>query len=168
MTDIDNMIAWESGTLDKARENELFQQLVDTGLVWRLQGSYGRNAAWLISQGRVTMARHEPEPDRYCSICEGALEPSSYGGFVHADDGDDGHTPSILPPEPEAPVRRAVVSGSQPLTTVQAYLPSNYSASADASGMITITGTDRSGWTLDGYVLPRLASGLIAALEVTE
>jgi hypothetical protein len=33
-------------------------------------------------------------------------------------------------------------------------------------GEIDITGTDQAGWTLDDYVIPRLASGLIVAKEV--
>jgi len=49
---------------------------------------------------------------------------------------------------------------------VEQYLPSNYTASRVNSGCIYIKGVDRQGWTLDGYVLPRLASGLIPAKEV--
>lgn len=70
-------------------------------------------------------------------------------------------------------VRRATVRvrpGNDPeaeLRRVSAYLPSNYSAAILHSGEIDITGTDSSGWTLDGYVIPRLASGLIFAEEVT-
>jgi hypothetical protein len=32
---------------------------------------------------------------------------------------------------------------------------------------VIIAGTDYAGWTLDGYVLPRLASGLMFGEEVT-
>ena len=53
------------------------------------------------------------------------------------------------------------------LDQVSAYLPSNYSAAILRSGEIDITGIDIAGWTLDGYVIPRLASGLIFAEEVT-
>lgn len=67
-----------------------------------------------------------------------------------------------------APIRRARVTGGlgADLETVRAYLPSNYRAEKDSSGIL-ILGTDRHGWTLDGYVLPRLQSGLIVAEEVT-
>ena len=51
------------------------------------------------------------------------------------------------------------------LQTVQDYLPSNYEAYW-AYGAIVIEGYDSHGWTLDGYVIPRLASGLIAAEEI--
>lgn len=52
------------------------------------------------------------------------------------------------------------------LSTVQTYLPDNYSAIQDGD-VITIKGEDRAGWTLDGYVIPRLASGLYFATETT-
>jgi hypothetical protein len=51
--------------------------------------------------------------------------------------------------------------------TVEAYLPRNYSILAELPDRIFITGTDNAGWTLDGYVIPRLASGLIHAREIT-
>jgi len=56
---------------------------------------------------------------------------------------------------------------------VQNYLPSNYTASChikdhgtEALACIRIEGYDRAGWTLDAYVIPRLASGLIVAKEI--
>jgi hypothetical protein len=62
--------------------------------------------------------------------------------------------------------RTAIVTGTQDLRAVRAYLPSNYQAVADSdTGLITISGRDNAGWTLDGYVIPRLASGLITAKE---
>jgi hypothetical protein len=33
---------------------EAWQHLIDTGLVWQLQGTYGRTAAQLIERGLVT------------------------------------------------------------------------------------------------------------------
>ena len=56
--------------------------------------------------------------------------------------------------------------GSDPLKTVDAYLPANYQAVQDGD-VIIITGTDNAGWMLDDYVIPRLASGMIFATEVT-
>jgi hypothetical protein len=64
--------------------------------------------------------------------------------------------------------RRARVtgkSGAGELRQVQAYLPRNYVASLDDDDSIVIAGRDSAGWTLDEYVLPRLASGLIFATE---
>ena len=63
-------------------------------------------------------------------------------------------------------IRFAIVDSKRTsLETVRAYLPSNYDASQGAHNNV-IQGTDDHGWTLDGYVLPRLASGLIAAHEI--
>jgi len=58
------------------------------------------------------------------------------------------------------------------LETVRAYLPANYHAApaetqnAHGGNRVSIWGTDDAGWTLDGYVIPRLGSGLIWAREV--
>lgn len=60
MIDIDKIIAFESGELDEDDTIALFQELVDSGLVWRLQGFYGRTAADLLEAGLV----HAPAPGR--------------------------------------------------------------------------------------------------------
>ena len=52
-----------------------------------------------------------------------------------------------------------------PLETVAAYLPRCYSAEECRDGSILIFGEDDHGWTMDAYVIPRLASGLIVATE---
>jgi len=44
---------YESGTLDYDEIIEGFQHLVDDGIVWSLQGSYGRMAAALIEAGEI-------------------------------------------------------------------------------------------------------------------
>ncbi len=63
--------------------------------------------------------------------------------------------------------RKAVVkSRGSTLETIQTYMPANYEASL-VDGEIVIEGHDFAGWTLDGYVLPRLASGLHFAEEVS-
>jgi len=61
-----------------------------------------------------------------------------------------------------------VNGGASSLEQVQNYMPSNYTASQDPDGTIWISGHDSAGWTLDGYVIPRLASGLIFATEIPE
>lgn len=53
-TEIDRIIAYEQGDLDEEQTIELFQDLVNSGLAWSLQGSYGRTAMALISQGVIT------------------------------------------------------------------------------------------------------------------
>lgn len=51
MDQVDKIIAFESGDLDFEATIELFQELIDSGLVWQLQGSYGRTARALIEEG---------------------------------------------------------------------------------------------------------------------
>ena len=65
------------------------------------------------------------------------------------------------------PLRMALVTGGlgADLNTVRAYLPSNYHA-YEHDGAVRIVGRDNHGWTLDGYVIPRLGSGLIAVKEI--
>jgi hypothetical protein len=51
--------------------------------------------------------------------------------------------------------------------TAERYLPGNYAVvSIGDDGSVLIAGEDRAGWTLDDYVLPRLASGLYHGREV--
>jgi hypothetical protein len=67
------------------------------------------------------------------------------------------------------PVRRARVAKGRkafPKNEVMAYLPSNYQVTGEDDEYVYFEGRDNAGWTLDGYVIPRLASGLIFAEEV--
>lgn len=49
------MMAWEEGDLSEEGTIILFQSLVDTGLVWKLQGCYVRTAQALIEKGLVAL-----------------------------------------------------------------------------------------------------------------
>lgn len=51
---VGNIMAYEAGELSHDASIELFQHLVDTGLAWQLQGSYGRTAAALLKSGEIS------------------------------------------------------------------------------------------------------------------
>ena len=53
MSTVEKIIAYETDNLDFAGCIELFQELVDSGMAWRLQGHYGRTALQLIEEGHV-------------------------------------------------------------------------------------------------------------------
>lgn len=56
MDQVDKIIAYESGELNEEETIELFQELVNSGLAWQLQGHYGRTAMDLINAGLVQRA----------------------------------------------------------------------------------------------------------------
>lgn len=74
--------------------------------------------------------------------------------------------------------RYAIVGGTR--EQIEAYLPSNYTIAGvvpgtypkgelepvDFGSTVVIEGRDNAGWTMDSYVIPRLASGMHFANEV--
>ena len=48
------IIEFETGEATQEQVIELFQYLVDSGLAWSLQGSYGRIAQALLEEGIIT------------------------------------------------------------------------------------------------------------------
>lgn len=45
---VDKIIAYEQGEIDEAGILQLFAELIESGMAWTLQGSYGRTAQALI------------------------------------------------------------------------------------------------------------------------
>lgn len=75
------VIAYENDELDNDEIIDGFQTLIDTGVAWQLQGSYGRTAAALIEQGYCTPAPvseplepgvgpDNPKPEKVGTHCE--------------------------------------------------------------------------------------------------
>ena len=50
----ERIVEYEQGKLDEQQTIQLFQELVDSGLVLKLQGHYGRFAAQLLEAGLIT------------------------------------------------------------------------------------------------------------------
>ena len=53
----ERIIKYEQGKLTEEQTIQLFQDLVDSGLVMHLQGHYGRFAAQLLEAGLITWQR---------------------------------------------------------------------------------------------------------------
>lgn len=51
---VDFVMAYECGDLDEEQIIYGFQKLIDSGIVWQLQGHYGRMATTLIERGYCT------------------------------------------------------------------------------------------------------------------
>ena len=62
------IIRYEEGTISEENYYRLFQALVDTGMAWELQGSYGRQAALMIEEGILL-------PPERLNRSESKLEP---------------------------------------------------------------------------------------------
>jgi hypothetical protein len=59
---IDSIIAYEQGDMTEQEMVYFFAELIKSGIVWKLQGHYGRTASaliregWIDSEGNVSLA----------------------------------------------------------------------------------------------------------------
>ena len=61
MVDIGKIIAYESGEMDSEEELiDFFQEMINDGSVWTLQGHYGRTAQALIDAGICSLPSNNP------------------------------------------------------------------------------------------------------------
>ena len=64
MPNVSNIIAYENGEMDEESAIEFFQGMINSGVVWELQGSYGRTAKMLIDNGMCLTASEYNEAQR--------------------------------------------------------------------------------------------------------
>ena len=55
LPDVNKIMKWENGEMSDKEEVKFFQELITSGLAWKLQGMYGRKAEDLINKGLCTM-----------------------------------------------------------------------------------------------------------------
>jgi hypothetical protein len=48
---VEQMMQYEQGDMSDEDAIKMFQELIDNGMTWKLQGHYGRTAARLIERG---------------------------------------------------------------------------------------------------------------------
>ena len=55
MININDIMSYENGEMEEEEVIEFFQGLIDNGMAWTLQGSYGRMAMRLVEYGFCTL-----------------------------------------------------------------------------------------------------------------
>ena len=58
----DMLLSYENGELDMAGTLDMYRLLIQSGLAWTLQGSYGRDAERLLMAGIITCQRVNDGP----------------------------------------------------------------------------------------------------------
>ncbi len=59
MNIVEQIIKYENGLMEENEMTSFFQQLIDTGMAWSLQGHYGRTAMSLIENGYCILTPNE-------------------------------------------------------------------------------------------------------------
>lgn len=55
MININDIMSYENGEMEEEEVIEFFQGLINNGMAWTLQGSYGRMAMRLVEDGFCTL-----------------------------------------------------------------------------------------------------------------
>lgn len=58
---VDQIIKYENGEMSQHEVICFFQDLINSGMAWRLQGAYGRQAMALVKAGLCDLADCNPE-----------------------------------------------------------------------------------------------------------
>lgn len=85
MSIVDSIIDFENGEMELEEQVELVQKLIDSGMAWNLQGSYGRMAMDFINAGLCTLgpkATRDAYGNKIPSIDE--VAPGSKGSREYA------------------------------------------------------------------------------------
>ena len=61
---LDDIIDYENGDMDWDRIVNFFQNLIDYGYAWRLQGHYGRTAMNMVEEGFCKLPADSPRAKR--------------------------------------------------------------------------------------------------------
>jgi hypothetical protein len=56
---VEKIVRFEEGEMDEEETIAFFQELIDGGLCWQLQGHYGRMASAMIDAGYCTPAKED-------------------------------------------------------------------------------------------------------------
>lgn len=83
----DGIMAFESGEMDEEQTLAFFQELVNTGAAWTLQGSYGRTAQALLEAGLINQAE-ESLPELESDAADIYLYGDEYDLELEIDDRD--------------------------------------------------------------------------------
>ena len=59
MPTVDEIMAYEDGSMEEEDMINFFQKLIDTGMAWTLQGHYGRVAMNLVEDGLCSLPEQE-------------------------------------------------------------------------------------------------------------
>ena len=85
-SNVNKIIAYEQGELSQEDTIKLFQELIDSGQAWQLQGAYGRTAKALLDAGYCVLGP-KGYRDAYGNKIPGKdeVEPGTLGSQEYAD-----------------------------------------------------------------------------------